>query len=129
MIANEILIFVYALTVSATSAVDLDTDRAIQDIMGGSEFSDVTVITIAYVFLSFCCFRFVKRRFSHRLNTILNSDRIIVMDSGKESFFFVHYFHSLIFSFVFFRLLNLIIRPTCLRISHQFSILLFKRQV
>ena len=35
---------------SATSAVDLDTDRAIQDIMSGSEFSDVTVITIAYVF-------------------------------------------------------------------------------
>ena len=54
LIANEILIFVYALTVSATSAVDLDTDRAIQDIMGGSEFSDVTVITIAYVFSSFC---------------------------------------------------------------------------
>ena len=43
--------FVDALTVSATSAVDLDTDRAIQDIMNGSEFSDVTVITIAYVFL------------------------------------------------------------------------------
>jgi hypothetical protein len=46
----EILIFVDALTVSATSAVDLDTDKAIQDIMSGSEFSDVTVITIAYVF-------------------------------------------------------------------------------
>ena len=36
------------LTDSATSAVDLDTDRAIQDIMSGSEFLDVTVITIAY---------------------------------------------------------------------------------
>ena len=121
------------MTDSATSAVDLDTDRAIQDIMSGSEFSDVTVITIAYVFYIFlyfiCCFRFVKRRFSHRLNTILKSDRIIVMDSGKESFFFVHYFHSLILTVVFFRLLNLIIHPTCLRISHQFSILLFKRQV
>jgi len=54
----------------ATSAVDLDTDKAIQDIMSGSEFSDVTVITIA-----------------HRLNTILNSDRIIVMDSGKVAEF------------------------------------------
>jgi len=54
----------------ATSAVDLDTDRAIQDIMSGSEFSDVTVITIA-----------------HRLNTILKSDRIIVMDSGKVAEF------------------------------------------
>ena len=83
--------FADALTVSATSAVDLDTDRAIQDIMSGSEFSDVTVITIAYVFLSLyfiLLFLFVKRRFSHRLNTILKSDRIIVMDSGKESFFF-----------------------------------------
>ena len=38
-------------SVSATSAVDLDTDRAIQDIMNGSEFSEVTVITIAYVSL------------------------------------------------------------------------------
>ena len=43
---------------SATSAVDLDTDRAIQDIMSGSEFFDVTVITIAFVFyfiLFFIC--------------------------------------------------------------------------
>ena len=48
--------FVDVLTVSATSALDLDTDRAIQDIMSGSEFSDVTVITIAYVFLSFILF-------------------------------------------------------------------------
>jgi hypothetical protein len=38
---------------SATSAVDLDTDRAIQDIMNGSEFSEVTVITIAYVLVLF----------------------------------------------------------------------------
>ena len=59
LIANEILIFIYALTVSATSAVDLDTDRAIQDIMGGSEFSDVTVITIAYVFFLFYLIVFV----------------------------------------------------------------------
>ena len=36
-------------SVLATSAVDLDTDRAIQDIMNSSEFSEVTVITIAYV--------------------------------------------------------------------------------
>ena len=43
--------FIDALSVLATSAVDLDTDKAIQDIMNGSEFSDVTVITIAYVFV------------------------------------------------------------------------------
>ena len=104
--------------------MDLDTDRAIQDIMNGSEFSDVTVITIAYAFFFFFFFRFVKVfLFSHRLNTILKSDRIIVMDSGKASFF-----HSFIFTLViFFRLLNLTIRPTCLRIIHQFSILLFKK--
>jgi len=53
----------------ATSAVDLDTDRAIQDIMSSSKFSEVTVITIA-----------------HRLNTILKSDRIVVMDAGGASF-------------------------------------------
>ena len=69
--------------------MDLDTDRAIQDIMSGSEFSDVTVITIAYVFI-YLIIRFVTSKvcaffFSHRLNTILNSDRIIVMDSGKAS--------------------------------------------
>ena len=51
--------FADALTVSATSAVDLDTDRAIQDIMSGSEFSDVTVITIAYVFFNFYIFYFI----------------------------------------------------------------------
>ena len=48
---------------SATSAVDLDTDRAIQDIMSGSEFSDVTVITIAYVFF-LIVFVLLQRRFS-----------------------------------------------------------------
>ena len=48
--------FVDVLVVSATSAVDLDTDKAIQDIMSGSEFSDVTVITIAYVFCLFIPF-------------------------------------------------------------------------
>ena len=45
------MIFVDVIRVLATSAVDLDTDKAIQDIMSGSEFSDVTVITIAYVFI------------------------------------------------------------------------------
>ncbi|KDR65747.1 hypothetical protein GALMADRAFT_232908 [Galerina marginata CBS 339.88] len=49
----------------ATSAVDLDTDKAIQEIIRGPAFVDVTILTIA-----------------HRLNTILESDRVIVMDSG-----------------------------------------------
>lgn len=39
----------------ATSAVDLDTDRAIQEIIRGPAFTDVTIFTIALV-LSFLCF-------------------------------------------------------------------------
>ncbi|KAG6828729.1 hypothetical protein H0H92_006917 [Tricholoma furcatifolium] len=50
----------------ATSAVDLDTDQAIQEIIRGPAFADVTMFTIA-----------------HRLNTIIESDRVLVMDSGK----------------------------------------------
>ncbi|KIP05505.1 hypothetical protein PHLGIDRAFT_128871 [Phlebiopsis gigantea 11061_1 CR5-6] len=50
----------------ATSAVDLDTDRAIQEIIRGPQFKDVTMLTIA-----------------HRLNTILESDRVLVLDAGK----------------------------------------------
>ncbi|KAJ7281673.1 multidrug resistance-associated ABC transporter [Mycena rebaudengoi] len=54
----------------ATSAVDLDTDKAIQDIIQGEAFADVTIITIA-----------------HRLNTIMGGSRILVMDSGKVAEF------------------------------------------
>ncbi|KAF9473354.1 multidrug resistance-associated ABC transporter [Pholiota conissans] len=49
----------------ATSAVDLDTDQAIQEIIHGPAFTNVTMLTIA-----------------HRLNTILESDRVVVMDAG-----------------------------------------------
>ncbi|KAF9269001.1 multidrug resistance-associated ABC transporter [Marasmius fiardii PR-910] len=48
----------------ATSAVDVETDNAIQSII--RSLSDVTVITIA-----------------HRLNTVVDYDRILVMDAGK----------------------------------------------
>ncbi|KAG0695819.1 P-loop containing nucleoside triphosphate hydrolase protein [Suillus ampliporus] len=50
----------------ATSAVDLDTDRAIQEIIRGPIFHDVTILTIA-----------------HRLNTIIESDRVLVLDAGR----------------------------------------------
>jgi len=50
----------------ATSSVDLDTDQAIQDIIQGPGFQDTTIITIA-----------------HRLNTIMDYDKILVLDSGK----------------------------------------------
>ncbi|KAJ2491880.1 ABC transporter C member 13 [Coemansia sp. RSA 2050] len=48
----------------ATANVDLETDKFIQELIR-KEFSDCTVLTIA-----------------HRLETIMNSDRIIVMDKG-----------------------------------------------
>ncbi|KAK0432840.1 P-loop containing nucleoside triphosphate hydrolase protein [Armillaria borealis] len=54
----------------ATSAVDLDTDQAIQDIIRGPAFTDVTILTIA-----------------HRLNTIIESDRVLVMEAGKMAEF------------------------------------------
>jgi ABC-type multidrug transport system fused ATPase/permease subunit len=36
----------------ATSAVDLDTDRGIQEIIRGPAFADVTMLVIAYVLVN-----------------------------------------------------------------------------
>ncbi|KAF8844780.1 P-loop containing nucleoside triphosphate hydrolase protein [Paxillus ammoniavirescens] len=54
----------------ATSAVDLDTDRAIQEIIRGPIFHEVTILTIA-----------------HRLNTIIESDRVLVLEQGSVAEF------------------------------------------
>ncbi|KAJ2864394.1 ABC transporter C member 13 [Coemansia aciculifera] len=48
----------------ATANVDLETDKSVQELIR-KEFSGCTVLTIA-----------------HRLETIMNSDRIVVMDKG-----------------------------------------------
>ncbi|KAJ2743567.1 hypothetical protein GGI20_003649 [Coemansia sp. BCRC 34301] len=48
----------------ATANVDLEADRSVQELIR-KEFGDCTVLTIA-----------------HRLDTIINSDRIVVMDKG-----------------------------------------------
>ena len=50
----------------ATSSIDLETDEAVQTILRGADFKGVTTITIA-----------------HRINTILDSDRVLVMSEGK----------------------------------------------
>ncbi|KIR43264.1 metal resistance protein ycf1 [Cryptococcus deuterogattii 99/473] len=50
----------------ATSSIDLETDEAVQQILRGPDFKDVTTITIA-----------------HRINTIMDSHRVLVMSEGR----------------------------------------------
>jgi len=54
----------------ATAAVDVETDALLQTTLRSSMFKNKTIITIA-----------------HRINTILDSDRIIVLDKGKVAEF------------------------------------------
>lgn len=54
----------------ATAAVDVETDAMLQTTLRSSVFENRTIITIA-----------------HRINTILDSDRIIVLQQGKVAEF------------------------------------------
>lgn len=54
----------------ATAAVDVETDAMLQTTLRSNMFKDRTIITIA-----------------HRINTILDSDRIVVLDHGKVAEF------------------------------------------
>lgn len=54
----------------ATAAVDIQTDQLLQTTLRSNAFSDKTIITIA-----------------HRINTILDSDRIIVLEKGRVAEF------------------------------------------
>jgi ATP-binding cassette subfamily C (CFTR/MRP) protein 1 len=64
--------------------VDLETDKAIQEIIRGPQFCNVTMVTIARGFYStWQLHGFICRFFSDRLNTILESDRILVLNEGS----------------------------------------------
>lgn len=54
----------------ATAAVDVETDALLQATLRSNVFENRTIITIA-----------------HRINTILDSDRIIVLQQGKVAEF------------------------------------------
>lgn len=54
----------------ATAAVDIETDQMLQTTLRSNMFKDRTIITIA-----------------HRINTIMDSDRIVVLDQGTVAEF------------------------------------------
>ena len=54
----------------ATAAVDVETDAMLQTTLRSNMFKDRTIITIA-----------------HRINTIVDSDRIVVLDHGTVAEF------------------------------------------
>lgn len=54
----------------ATAAVDVETDRMLQTTLRSPLFANRTIITVA-----------------HRINTILDSDRVVVLERGEVAEF------------------------------------------
>jgi ABC-type multidrug transport system fused ATPase/permease subunit len=54
----------------ATASVDMATDKLVQSVLRSGRFNDTTVMTIA-----------------HRLATIIDADRVLVMDAGRAAEF------------------------------------------
>ena len=68
----------------ATASIDKNTDRMLQSVLR-SEFRHSTVLTIA-----------------HRLETIMDSNRVMVVDDGRIVFVFMASHHALIYGHSFF---------------------------
>ena len=63
---RPLAISITELLTSLQAAVDIETDAMLQATLRSNLFKDRTIITIA-----------------HRINTILDSDRIVVLDQGR----------------------------------------------
>ena len=59
------------------------TDQAIQAIITGPEFHDVTMLTIAYVYKMAVVLHGSDYFYRHRLNTVVDYDYILVLHAGE----------------------------------------------
>jgi len=64
----------------ATSSIDLETDEAVQQILRGSDFHGVTTITVSF---RYPWYETADNQIAHRINTIMDSDKVLVMSEGR----------------------------------------------